>query len=172
MERKSEVRCCCLDAYTGLRILGWSWLAMAAFGFWLLSQPSMKATAIVILTTYFPVFVAFTWMRCDDRTIQRKTLYDIYLVVGICVGIPLMFLSYVYLNQRWSKFTDYYCGEDETCYNNMIDNPQWAYWYGSVDTLVTLLMRGYFLTVMKAYWMEAEERDNKIDCDEHTALLN
>ena len=176
MERKSSVSCFCFDAHLGLRILGWSWLLMAFYGFYLLSQPAMMAAAIVTLTTYFPVFVAFTWMRCDDRTIQRKTLFDIYLVVGMCVGLPLMFLSYVYLYYRWDKFSDAYCTDNvdyASCIDNLADYQSVMLWYGAIATVIMGLIRGYFLSVMYKYWKEAEDAENKVDeCNEHTPLIN
>lgn len=96
-----QTRCCCCDARTGLRVLGWYWLIECIFSLFYIWLPGIWLAGLVNIIALFPPFLAFLKMTgSNDSTENRHHLAKTYLYFGIIFGLIGAFSAYIYLQTQ------------------------------------------------------------------------
>ena len=81
-------QCCCCDARTGLRVLGWWWLIYCILVLYNLFLPAVWLIALAAEIALIPCFIVFAQMtHSNDHPKMRKRLHTTYLYFGIIFGL-------------------------------------------------------------------------------------
>ena len=158
-----KVECCCCSARSGLRCLGWWWLVECLLSLAYIWLPVLWVMTGVELITYTPCFYAFLKLRASsDSRADRELLYRFYLYFGVGFGLPAYFFVYLYVYLDFWRITHFFCirfGDPnfkDECITGFDGSFLWILISAIVGTLLQAIFRLYFLSVMKAYWREAE----------------
>ena len=72
MDMQKPTQCCCCDARTGLRVLGWYWLATCIFALFYIWLPYLWLNGLSFEIAFIPCFVAFIKMTQSNDHPEKR----------------------------------------------------------------------------------------------------
>ena len=153
-----RVNCCCCEAHTGLRVLGYWWAFECVFALFVCWLPMLWIESVALLITFLPPFIVFYQMtQHHDDVEHRHKLFKTYMTFGVIIGIPLQFISTLIINYnmaeiQWRmclRFTD---PTGVNCPYPASNTAGYIWGMAIFNALVYLAFRMYFVSIMKKYW--------------------
>ena len=156
----TNINCCCCNAHTGLRVLGWWWVIQCILVLWNIFTPILWVYTVVIEVTFIPCCVAFFMMgHKNDSAEGRERLYTFWKYIGCYFGLAAEFGIYIYFYFMFRYLIAWICeivGLGSMCLDQNQSAGAGFLILGAINTALIAVFRIYFLSVMKRYWEEAK----------------
>ena len=108
MQRPTQ--CCCCDARTGLRVLGWYWLIYCILTLFYIWLPGLWLLAVCGEISLIPCFVVFLQMTSsNDHPEKRLSLHKTYLYFAIIFGLTAQFAAIIYVQTQAFNLVERFC---------------------------------------------------------------
>ena len=72
MHMQRPTQCCCCDARTGLRVLGWYWFIICMLTIFYIWLPYLWLTGVSYEITFIPCFAAFLVMTQSNDLPEKR----------------------------------------------------------------------------------------------------